>query len=212
MEREQRLTADTSHQLRTPLAGLRLALEAERAAPRDDPAQVITEALGAVERLEATIDALTDLAREDAAGIELALDAVAGAAVERWRPLYAAAGRILEVDRGAGEAVVSARAAALDTIVDVLLDNALHHGTGTTTVVTETNGGSARIVVADEGTCTLTDEWLFARRSRGPGAPGIGLHLARTLAEAEGARLRLLDQEPTSFQLVLPAADPSRES
>ncbi|QYG93506.1 HAMP domain-containing histidine kinase [Iamia sp. SCSIO 61187] len=200
--RERRLTADTSHQLRTPLAGLRVALETELAHPRPDPTAVLTEALGAVERMEGTVDALTDLARDEEVGAPIALDEVVAAAAERWRPFLRAQDRPLHVE-AASQATVSARVAALDTILDVLLDNALHHGLGAVTLAAEAAGGSARVVVADEGRCPLADDRLFARRSSSAGRTGIGLHLARSLADAEAGRLRLVDQDPTTFQLVL---------
>jgi signal transduction histidine kinase len=200
--RERRLTADTSHQLRTPLAGLRVALETELAHPRPDTTAVLTEALGAVERMEATVDALTDLVRDEPTGERVALDDVVHAAAVRWGPFFRSQGRSLHVD-AASRATVSARAAALDTILDVLLDNALHHGSGAVTLAVDAGGGSARVVVADEGRCLLSDDRLFARRSSTAGRTGIGLHLARSLADAEAARLRLADQDPTTFQLVL---------
>lgn len=208
VERERRLTADTSHQMRTPLAGLRLALEAELAAPRPDAGEVLRESLGAVERLEAIVAALTDLARDEAPDTLVPIDEVAEAARQRWAAHLSRSGRALEVDAATG-ATVGARRAALDTIVDVLVDNALHHGTGTVTVATEAHDGSVRLVVADEGSCRLGDDALFARRRSGGGRTGIGLHLARTLAEAEGARLRLLERDPTAFQLLLAAAPAS---
>lgn len=208
VERERRLTADTSHQMRTPLAGLRLALEAELAAPRPDPSEVLRESLGAVERLEATVAALTDLARDEEPGARVSVDDVAAAAADRWGDLLRRSGRELEVETGAGT-VVAARRSAVDTIVDVLVDNALHHGRGAISVTAGSEGGSAWLSVADEGTCEVADDALFGRRLSTAGRTGIGLHLARSLAEAEGARLRLRRSAPTTFQLVLPAvSDP----
>jgi signal transduction histidine kinase len=204
VERERRLTSDTSHQLRTPLAGLRLVLEGELASPRPERAEVIEEALGAVDRMEAIVDALTDLARDAEPGPPVELDDVARTAVDRWQALFEAENREL-VAECRSSAVVGARSAALDTILDVLLDNALRHGRGVVTVATEAHARLARVVVTDEGQCVLPEEELFERRTSGSGGTGIGLHLARTLADAEGARLRLLEDEPTTFQLVLRA-------
>lgn len=209
--RERRLTADTSHQMRTPLAGLRLALEAELASPRADPSEVLRESLGAVERLEATVGALADLARDEEPGARVAVDEAAGAVADRWGDLLRRAGRGLEVDARSG-AVIAARRSALDTILDVLVDNAFHHGRGVVTVTAGAEGGSAWLDVADEGRCEVDDEALFGRRLSTAGRTGIGLHLARTLAEAEGARLRLRRAAPTTFQLVLPIAPPPTEA
>jgi len=59
-----RFSADASHQLRTPIAGLRVALETELIHPRADRESVLQEALAAVERLEDTVDGLLRLARD----------------------------------------------------------------------------------------------------------------------------------------------------
>ena len=94
-----------------------------------------------------------------------------------------------------------------DQIVDVLVDNALRHGTGTITITTRHLAGGAAIAVSDEGTlsATLTEEDVF---ERGVGRDhGIGLSLARSLAVADGARLLLTSRGPTTFTLFLTAID-----
>lgn len=204
VERERRLTADTSHQLRTPITGLRVALETELTAPRADPREILVEALGAVDRLDSTVAAMTDLARGEGTGEPFDLDALLGAAVERWGPYYRSAGRSLAIGPASGGSS-PARRAAVDTIVDVLLENALAHGKGVVEVEVSGSAGTARVTVADGGTCAVDPDEMFRRHSSGGGGSGIGLHLARTLAEAEGARLRLVSRDPTTFELQLPA-------
>src|SRR5205085_1699034 len=61
--RERTFSAHASHQLRTPLASLRLAVEAELAQPRSDATTALEEVLKETDRLEATIDDLLLLAR-----------------------------------------------------------------------------------------------------------------------------------------------------
>lgn len=210
VERERRLTADTSHQLRTPIAGLRVALETEIAAPRPDHTKVLAEALGAVDRLEGTVTALADLARDVPPDEPFALDGLISAAAARWRPHLRVTNRSLLVPEPTGTRC-PARRAAVDTILDVLIDNALTHGTGDVTIGIDTAGPSALVTVADEGTCTIGADQMFQRHASGSGGTGIGLHLARTLAEAEGARLRLRTAAPTVFEVQLPRApDPDR--
>ncbi len=211
VERERRLTADTSHQMRTPITGLRVALETELAAPRPDPRAILGEALGAVDRLDATVTALTDLARGESTGEPFDLDAMLQAALERWQPPYRSAGRGLRSGPASG-GFSPARQAAVDTILDVLLENALTHGRGDVEVEVTGSAGVARVTVTDEGRCTIEGSELFRRHASGGGGSGIGLHLARTLAEAEGARLRLISRGPTTFELQLPAhhAGPGR--
>jgi len=208
VERERRLTADTSHQLRTPIAGLRLALETEAVSPRDDPSELIEEALGAVDRLEVTVAGLAELAREEVSDDPFDLDDAISAAVRTWRPLFRRSGREIEVGPPSVEQSPT-HAVAIGAILDVLLDNALHHGSGTVRVDVDSSNGTAQITVADEGHCDLDDERLFERHESGRGGTGIGLHLARTLAEAEGARLRLVRRDRTTFQLQLPVLVPT---
>jgi signal transduction histidine kinase len=208
IERERTFAADASHQLRTPLASLRLALENELASPRDDPRLALREALGDVDRLDATVTNLLALAREprpprNPVPVE---DLVEGAE-SRWRHVLAANGRGLQVDVAPGTSSVVVSAAAVSTVLDVLLDNALHHGAG---VVTISGGPAPRdgvvLIVGDEGEVTLPDGTLFAPRAADGRHHGIGLALARSLAEAEGLRLLLARRRPTAFELVLPGA------
>ncbi len=203
VERERRLTADTSHQLRTPIAGLRLALESEAVSPREDPSQLIEEALGAVDRLEVTVAALADLARDELSDDPFDIDDVVSAAMRTWLPVLRRAGREIEVGPPCDERSPT-HAIAVGTILDVLLENALHHGTGTVRLDVDCTSGTAQITVTDQGHCDLDEERLFERHESGAGGTGIGLHLARTLAEAEGARLRLVRRDSTQFQLQLP--------
>jgi hypothetical protein len=102
---------------------------------------------------------------------------------------------------------VVASSSTVSTVLDVLLDNALHHGAG---VVTISGAPAPRdgvvLIVGDEGEITLPDGTLFAPRAADGRHHGIGLALARSLAEAEGLRLLLARRHPTAFELVLPGA------
>src|SRR5690606_15076419 len=126
--------------------------------------------------------------------------------VLRWTDDLAQAGRRLVFDHDLGHVMSKTREIAIETALDVLLDNALRHGRGVVTVHAHHGAGSVLIDVQDEGVCELTDPELFKRHLSGHGGTGIGLHLARTLAEGEGARLRLIRPDPTTFRLQLPVS------
>jgi signal transduction histidine kinase len=208
VERERTFAADASHQLRTPLASLRLALDNELASPRPDPRVALHEALTDVDRLDATVTNLLALAREPGPPRNpVAVEALVEGAESRWRHVLAANGRALQVDLEPGTVPVVVSTAAVSTVLDVLLDNALHHGAGAVTI----SGGPAPrdgvvLIVGDEGEVTLPDGALFAPRAPDGRHHGIGLALARSLAEAEGLRLLLARRRPTAFELVLPGA------
>ena len=88
----------------------------------------------------------------------------------------------------------------------MLLDNAATHGSGLVTVNIRNAAGALAIDVADQGPRIGAPEAeLFARRSQRAAGHGIGLALARRLAEAEGGRLRLTHPVPPTFSLLLPA-------
>ena len=98
---------------------------------------------------------------------------------------------------------MQASATSIEQILEVLIDNALNHGCGTIRVVSRRIGGGAAVDVADEGSSADagTDEQLF---TRGHGSDnGIGLALARSIADAEGGRLVVASRQPTTFSLVL---------
>jgi signal transduction histidine kinase len=203
LARERTFTADASHQLRTPLTALRIELEAE--ALRGDPSPEVEHALDQVERLEATIDTLLAIAR-DAPHEHMELDVLAlvYAAESSWRGRLAAEGRPLRVAVDGAHLRARAAPAVVQQILDVLLENALCHGEGEVTVAVRSDTDGTAIDVADRGPGVDGDpEVVFARRT-GAGH-GIGLALARALAQAEGGRLALSRSGPEPvFTLLLP--------
>ncbi|MBS2965911.1 HAMP domain-containing histidine kinase [Actinocrinis puniceicyclus] len=190
LERERRFTTAVSHQLRTPLTALILGLEAARADGENIRRESVDTALRRAERLTESVNQLLQLARETSGG-ERAVDAaqVALRVAEHHRAAVLEAGRQLIVRCEPDLAPVRICEAAITQILSILLDNALLHGRG-----------EIRLTVADMG-----DGVAFEVGDDGPGLPaggepdatgrqrgirhGIGLPLARSLAEAEGGRL-----------------------
>jgi signal transduction histidine kinase len=206
LDRERAFSANASHQLRTPLAGLRLQLEAALDAPGADLQAAVADGIATADRLERTIDDLLTLARGTGARAELTadLDRLLAEVGEGWRGLLAAQGRELRVTVDDAPPPRAAEA-AVRQILAVLLDNALIHGRGTVTVIARDAGEVLAIDVSDEGPGIPEGTDLFRRRAAGSGN-GIGLALARSLAEADGGRLWLSRPAPPTFTLLLPAA------
>lgn len=203
LERERAFSAEASHQLRNPLTGLRLQLEAALETPEQDPYAAIRAGIDSADRLERTIDDLLALARERRAPREvLDLDQLLAETRESGEALLGSQSRGLRL-AVEDPPPVRAASAAVRQIVGVLLDNAATHGRGTVTVVARDAGDALAIDVADEGPdLGETDPFATA-----PAGHGIGLRLARSLAEAEGGRLRLTRPSPPTFTLLLPASD-----
>jgi signal transduction histidine kinase len=203
--RERALTADASHQLRTPLTGLRFGLEAAIDAPGQDLDAAIRTAIGSTDQLIRTIDDLLALARDTTrvAG-PLHLTDVISELTDQWHGLLAAAGRPLRTAVPDALPAAAASGAAVRQILAVLLDNAVRHGAGTVTVTVRESGDALAVDVGDEGAGVRDTEEIFVRRSPKAGGHGIGLALARSLAEAEGGRLVLTHPLPATFTLLLP--------
>ncbi|HMF04816.1 MAG TPA: HAMP domain-containing sensor histidine kinase [Acidimicrobiia bacterium] len=209
LARERAFSSDASHQLRNPLAALRMELEMARLDSGIDRASLIADALVEVSRLERTIDDLLELARdthEERAALRI--DRVVDELDQRWHGSLAAEGRpfrtIIEPDAPG----VHASEAAVRQVVDVLVDNAATHGAGTVTLRARAAGTGLAIEVSDEGPGIREGEVdrIFDRRRADDERHGIGLALARSLAEAEGGRLVLQRERPApTFAIVLPA-------
>ena len=207
LARERAFSADVSHQLRTPLAGLRLGLEAAWEDPTTtDLRAAVGTAIAAADRLHTIVEDLLALARDThRTGVPLDLDQLVAGTRDRWQDTFAAAGRSLTIHRDEEAPPSRASAAAVGQIIDVLVDNALTHGRGAVTVTLREAAGALAVDVADEGPGVSAGASLFTRRSPGAAGHGIGLALARDLAEAEDGRLQLSRPSPPKFTLLLPA-------
>jgi signal transduction histidine kinase len=210
--REREFSANVSHQLRTPLTGLRLRLE-ELATLRD-PAEVSREverALDQTDRLERTIRELLAASRGAGRDLrELRLDDLVAEHVAAWRPIFVKAGRRLVVDAPAQVSGL-ASAGAVGQALDVLLENALRHGGGTVTVRLAGVDDQARIAVLDEGRGIPEEARtaIFERGSSLAGGTGVGLSLARALVEADGGQLVLTALQPPRFEIRLRVPAPA---
>jgi signal transduction histidine kinase len=213
LRKEQEFASSASHQLRTPLTGLRLRLEGLLGGPdlsseaRDDLLASIVE----VDRLSVTVAGLLDLARGDALGRShpVDLDELLARAADRWARTAVGSQRGVEVARGT-RLLVTAPEGVLEQVLDVLVENALAHGEGPVRLAATDAGGPIRIRVEDEGRGIGPDlaDRIFERHVSREGSEGrgIGLALARQLLEALGGRLVLAPGAPTTFDVLLPSS------
>lgn len=201
LERSASFSADASHQLRTPLTALRLNLEA--LAAEDGASTASLEAAEAeIDRLEATIAELLELADAGAEPDEVDLRALTLERLDAWRTLADAVGRAVRVTREPVP-LVRVRPSAVGQALQVLLDNALTHGRGDVTVWLEPVRRGARVWVR----LCVGDEGPGVRPEHLTDGGGRGLRLARSLIEAEGGRLVIDADRGSRVCLLVPAVD-----
>jgi signal transduction histidine kinase len=208
--------ANASHQLRTPLTGLRLRLEAIEAEGGPAAAQA-SRAQAEVTRLSELVEDLLELARATSAettGTAVDLSEAARHAVDRWAGLASEGGKRL-VERIGPGCRVWASPEDLGHVLDNLLENSIRYTPpgAEVTVETRLSDGRAVLAVADSGPgIPLEDRTrVFERFYRGssgklagPGT-GLGLAVASELVERWGGSLRLADGTGTRFEATFPS-------
>ncbi|WP_433505489.1 histidine kinase dimerization/phospho-acceptor domain-containing protein [Pseudonocardia halophobica] len=221
LARERAFSAEASHQLRTPLAALRLRLENARARPEADVDAALDAAISETERLTRTIEELLQFARSrgNERWAPVDLPAVLNDVTETYRIRLAAEGRTLEVniaasdeaeglDGEAAEALPSAVVGshgAIRQALAVLLDNALQHGAGAVRIGVREVGDAVAVDVEDEGPGFGDADGDGPGIGAGSGT-GLGLPLATRLVENQGGRLVLTRESPPKLTLFLPLA------
>ncbi|KOG60463.1 histidine kinase [Streptomyces griseoflavus] len=209
VERQRRFVADASHELRSPIASLRTQLEVGIAHPE------LLDAPGAVEdavRLQNLAADLLLLARLDAG--ERPADArIDLAALAREEVSQRVGDRIaVEVGATAGVEVAGSRG-QLGRVLGNLLDNAQRHARESVRASVAREGEWAVLRVEDDGPGVPPEERerIFERfvrlddaRSRDDGGAGLGLAIARDVAERHGGTLTV--RTGSVFELRLPVA------
>lgn len=216
------LLADLAHEMRTPLATLELYAEAlaDDVVPRQESLATIQAQIARLQRLAEDLGDLT-LIQEHALALHLKpvdVAAVVAASCLAFAPAYAAAGVSLIPRPDTGPIVIDADPVRLAQVLGNLLDNALHHTPPGGEVVVSVGRAGADVIVevTDDGTGIGAEHLplIFDRfyradaaRTSGSGGTGLGLTIARALAEAHDgalhARSRGADRGAT-FTLTLP--------
>ncbi len=200
LDSQQEFVADASHQLRTPLAALRLRLENLERDVADDGRRDLEAALSEVERLGRLVDSLLALARADAAKPHPApaeLAALVAARIEHWRPQAEHRQVDLRADVEPGLQAL-ATPGALEQVLDNLLSNALAVSPSGSKVVVEAHGvdDAVELHVTDGGPGMTREQRrrAFDRfwRAGPPGTgTGLGLAVVHRLVTADGGTIEL---------------------
>jgi signal transduction histidine kinase len=209
---QDEFVADASHQLRTPLAALRLRLENLDRDVAPAGQGELDGALAEVERLSALVDALLALARADRAAASPRPVDVTGIARDRLAAFAAYADeRGVRLDETLeGGTVALATPGRLEQVLDNLLANALDHSPPQTTVTVAAGrrGDAVEISVVDEGPGMDADAMTRAfdrfRQVDGPQHGfGLGLAIAKRLVTSDGGGVELHGREGRGLEAVV---------
>lgn len=207
---ERQFASDASHQLRTPLTSLMMRLEEITFTKDIDAAH--EEANAAIDQCERLAGVIADLlgrtktaSGNDAASVSL--DKVLAALAREWHPAFEKARRAIHIS-GERSLQVTSSESMLAQVLATLLENSLAHGGGTVEVNARRSGPSIVVEVSDEGPGIDAElaPRIFERSVSSSSSTGLGLGLARDLAEASGGRLELVSPRPVVFALFLSEA------
>lgn len=222
----ERFVADAAHELRSPIAGVKAALELE-AGRRSPAAGLGSEGKGAeggtgllddsvreLNRAARLVDDLLVLARRDGAARphrDVDLDDVVRSALDQAGSRHGGT----QITKAVSPVRVRGDADALHRVVTNLVDNAARYGGGSVSVRLESDGPVAVLVVDDDGPGIPAEHRTvvferFARldesRARATGGSGLGLAIAKELVEDHGGSITVGDAAlgGASFAVRLP--------
>jgi heavy metal sensor kinase len=221
----QNFAADAAHELRTPLATLRAAIDSAVEVRRTPEAyQMLLGSLAEeVSRMTRIVNDLFTLAKVDMRQYALQkerirLRALLEEAVEMWEGAAAEEGVKLELD--GGDAEVAADPVALRRVFMNLVENAVKYNRpgGRVTIRLASRPGLVRVGVEDTGPGIPAEHLpkLFHRfyrvdkaRSRERGGAGLGLAICKSFIEAHEGRIGVDSRvgEGTTFWVELPTLD-----
>jgi signal transduction histidine kinase len=210
---QQDFVADASHQLRTPLTGLRLRLEnlAGRTAGDEAMAAELEASMREIDRLSQIVDELLILSRageHELPGERIDLGEAAARAAERWRG--AARERRIELTAESnGAASAWCAGPDLDRSIDALVENALRYSPAGSAVTIAAAPGRLEVLDEGPGLEPGEEDAVFERFSRGsagrhgPGGTGLGLPIARELTRQWGGEVALENRGRGGLRAVI---------
>lgn len=224
-KRITQFTADASHDLRTPVTVIRTVAEVTLRKPRTNVqyTEALAKILRTSEETTSLLENLLTLARADAGamGMELrVIDLDIHVRKAQERAMLLAGGKSLDIDvrTPGGPVWVRADAIAIDRLLLILLDNAIKYTPegGFCDIELLSASDGIQILIRDSGIGIPEDELslIFERsyrtdsaRSRETGGAGLGLAIARWIAETHGGTITAESQVGTGslFRVSLPA-------
>jgi two-component system, OmpR family, sensor kinase len=205
LESQRDFVANASHQLRTPLTGLRLRIEAASDLSQSDAVRSeLDEAERELERLTGLLTNLLALARGDEQAPDaraVSLAQVARAAYERWVSRAEGRSSRLTVESEPAVEVLSA-GEDLGIILDNLIENGISYSPGGSaiTISTGARGPYGFVAVDDEGPGLdpveaerVLERFYRGNASAGRAGTGLGLAIVRVLAERWGGHVELVN-------------------
>ncbi len=217
-QREKQFTADASHEIRTPLTAIRGTLEVLLRKQRE-PAQYeekINRVIGEVDRLDAMLEQLLQLARLESGHVSVQrtpvdLQMLFRTLADKWQPRLQEKNMELQVQIPPATSVAT-DAALLNVVLDNLLGNAIKYGNIGGQIDCTWQPESAALVMRDNGPGIaagqlpyLFDRFYRADNSRNIAIPGsgLGLSIAKKLADLLGIRLSVSSREGEGTTFVL---------
>jgi signal transduction histidine kinase len=221
LRRERRFVAEAGHELRTPLAMLRMELDLALSRPRshDELVAALHSATEEVDRLSRLAESLLQLTGDgtgqDAAG-EVALAGLLQRVAARFDVRARAEGRTVTATvAGDGDVTLRGDAARLDQALSNLVDNALLHGAGDVVLAARRSGDEVVVTVRDQGRMPAGlgghafDAFSKDGAARQQGRAGLGLAIVRAVADQHGGAVAVAQDphgEGTVVTMTLPAA------
>lgn len=208
----RQVSTDVAHDLRAPLQRLRMRLEAQALSMElpDELRHEIGLALGDIDGISATFDAILRLARLQSGTVTLAREAVDLAAVARdvhdlLEPNASEAGHDLSLELAAEQVWVQGDADLIAQALVNLVDNALRHCPAPARIAIRVHGSVRGPVlsVTDDGPgippadrSRVLDRFVRLDASRTISGTGLGLSLVASIAHLHGASVELADNGP----------------
>jgi signal transduction histidine kinase len=222
-EARRALVAAASHDLRTPLASLRLLVDAieDGVATGEDRDRYLAEIRTHVRVLSDLIDDLFELSRIEAGDIswslrQVELGELIGETVAAMRAPAAERGVRLGAELPPAGVRAEADAEKLQRVLFNLIQNAIRHtpADGSVTVRARPHGSEVEVEVADDGEGIpagdgerVFEAFYRGDASRGEDGAGLGLAISRAIVEGHGGRIWVEDGMPgTRVRFTLPAA------